>query len=64
MNKRRIHLEQEMERPEMKIIKECFVTMCVFIETTNSKDLEADIQVGDKQYHIEVSEVARNISKD
>lgn len=30
---------------------------------TNAKDLECDIQVGDKQFHFDVSEVADNGKK-
>jgi len=60
MSKVRTHLEDN-ESEDAILIKHCLVAICTYINATKSKDLEADIEINGVQYHIDVSEVAKNV---
>jgi hypothetical protein len=42
------------------LVKKAFVTICAILMAYKGKDLEADVQVDGHQFHIEVTEVAKN----
>lgn len=43
-----------------KYMEQHFATLGALLIATNSKDLECDFQVDDRQFHIEVSEMAKS----
>lgn len=54
---KRKHIEQLAKNsPE---VGRAFAMICAILMASNAKDLECDIQFGDKQYHFDVSEVAK-----
>lgn len=53
---KRFHLESLAEKDQKT--SAAFARICAILMATKSKDLECDIQFGNKQYHFDVSEVA------
>lgn len=56
---KRLHLEDQIMKSEL--MSKAFATICALLHTTDSKDLECDIQFGDKQYHFDVSVVEEGL---
>lgn len=53
---KRTHLEDIITKDPKSAA--AFVRICAILMATGSKDMECDIQYGNKQYHFDVSEVA------
>lgn len=54
---KRIHLEELVAKD--KATADAFARICAILMAGDAKDLECDIQFGDRQYHFDVSEVSR-----
>lgn len=59
MSEPRVHLEGS-KLANHPTVKNAFATIAAILIATNAKDLECDIQGGDKQFHFDVLEVADN----
>lgn len=55
---RRYHLEDKIDK--IPQVKQGLVAACVLLIATKSKDLECDIEIEGKQFHIEISQIAVN----
>lgn len=54
---KRLHLEDSRVA---NYIRQHFVAIAALLIATNAKDLECDVEVDGRQFHIEACEVARN----
>jgi len=59
MTQKRTHIEEKIDK--IPVVKDSMIVLCAFLIATKSKDLECDMTVDGKQFHIEISEVNQDL---